>query len=111
MRKKTTAQERLALAATWLEIARRIANHEEAWICNAAERLLGGEHPHLSIILERVQVERERQEREDGVTLKLFPNSSLWNNAPDHPPSSVGGKICRIRFIAAEIRRLNERGT
>jgi hypothetical protein len=80
------------LHEAWFEIARRIYIGDETWICNAAARLPIS-YATYNKILVRVAVERRRQRG----------SSSLWRHLR---VDGATGRAARIRFIAAELRRL-----
>jgi len=83
----------LKLHEAWFEIARRIYNGEATWICNAAARLNLATETYEKI-LARIRVERRRQR--GGYSLWRDLGCSL----------NTASRVARIRFIAAELRRL-----
>jgi len=86
----------MTLREAWFEIAWRIAYGKGIWICNTAQQLPISPQVHQEI-LGRVAVEAKRQ------GIGIFSGESLWNPVK---PRSVAGRVVRIRFIAAELRRL-----
>jgi hypothetical protein len=87
------------LAEAWFEIARLLARNEHWWICNAANDLFRKQRISASVradILARVYAEAKRQGRG-------HLGHSLW---AEYAIESSEARVARIRFIAAELRRL-----
>jgi len=80
------------LHEAWYEIAKRIYSGKDTWICNGALRLNLSEKVREQIYA-RVEVERRRQRG----------TFALWSGLD---PQGAAGRVARIRFIAAELRRL-----
>jgi hypothetical protein len=81
----------MKLHEAWFEIAKRLSEGRETWICNAAGRLAISGLIYEEI-LRRVEVERQRQRAKHALWTHLHPHTT--------------GRVARIRFIASELRRL-----
>lgn len=97
---------RLELHEAWLAIAEAVvADSWGTWICNEAEYLRGrgriSAGTELAILL-RVDEERERQNVERD-PFGIHHIRALWRS---WPVGSTSARVARLKFIAAELRRL-----